>query len=471
MYNQSFMEDSLNKINMIINNFRLQLQPSEYTETVASGKFDLLLMWGTRIADIKKYEEEFKSVLGEKTTVDYNRGMVNIIIPKQQPDKLPLFDILNSKAFDNCEGTYKVALGEDVDGDLIIGDLEKWENVLVGGESGGGKSVCLHSFIISLIYSCSIDILRLVLMDFKGSELNCYDGLSYLLKPVVYDIGKAIHTLKWLNLEMDKRYNLLKNSGCRNIKRYNQKSNDKLPHIVVIIDEFSFLTLDKESGGDNELELVKLAQKARASGIHLILATQKPNAKVLSDLIKTNLTTRIAFTVPAWNDSKVILDEVGAENLTKRGGMILKDDEGLYKLHGTFISDDEIEEYIAPLIDLDQPIIIIDDNRLLDSVEVEYEEVEEKELEIVKQFVDVSVYCINNNKCTKTFIYEHIRKKFGTVEKLIDYMIQFEIVGERKGKEYPVFMSLENFNNNKDSFINIIKGENNGSQGKSKRWL
>lgn len=272
------------------------------------------------------------------------KSLVGIEIPNQAAAKVKLKDIILSPAFKGRSSNLAVCLGKDVSGKAWVADLAKMPHLLIAGSTGSGKSVAINSLLIGLVYQNSPDDLKLVLVDPKKVELSMYNDIPYLLTPVITDVKKTVNALKWVVSEMERRYQVLSNRGKRNIAAYNAaNAADTLPYIVFIIDELADLM--SVAAGEVEAAIVRLAQMSRAVGIHLVLATQRPSVNVLTGLIKANVPSRIAFSVPSQIDSRTILDMAGAERLLGRGDMLFVSPElgKPRRLQGAFLSDAEIE--------------------------------------------------------------------------------------------------------------------------------
>jgi S-DNA-T family DNA segregation ATPase FtsK/SpoIIIE len=274
------------------------------------------------------------------------KNLVGIEIPNTIPAKVSLKDVLQSSAFRAAKSKLAIALGRDVSGARCVIDLEKMPHLLIAGSTGSGKSVCINSIICAFLFNNSPNDLRLLLVDPKRVELTNYNGIPHLLSPVVTEVDKTVSALKWAVAEMERRYKMFSEQGKRNIIAYNSDPGPegKLPYIVVIIDELADLmaTSSKEVEGS----IVRIAQLARATGMHLIVATQRPSVDVLTGLIKANISSRIAFATASQVDSRTILDLSGAEKLLGNGDMLFIGN-GLNKpkrIQGCFVSDEEIEQ-------------------------------------------------------------------------------------------------------------------------------
>lgn len=279
-----------------------------------------------------------------------NKNAVGIEVPNAEKAMVTLREIIESDSYQNSKSKLNVALGRDIQGEATCADLAKMPHLLVAGTTGSGKSVCLNTMIVSLLYNASPDDVKLIMIDPKKVEFTVYKSIPHLLVPVVADPRKAAGALSWAVAEMDKRYALFADNGVRNLQGYNtfavSHSLPKMPQIVIIIDELSDLMM----AASNEVEdsICRLAQKARAAGMHLIVATQRPSVDVITGLIKANIPSRIAFAVKSQIDSRTIIDTQGAEKLLGNGDMLYCP-VGLSKpvrVQGSYVSDDEIERVI-----------------------------------------------------------------------------------------------------------------------------
>jgi S-DNA-T family DNA segregation ATPase FtsK/SpoIIIE len=308
---------------------------------------------------------------------------VGLEIPNEHREIVSLSEILMSKQYDNSASPLTLGLGKDIAGHPVVADLGKMPHLLVAGTTGSGKSVCVNALLISLLYKSKPDEVRLILIDPKMLELNVYEGIAHLLTPVVTDMKEAANALRWCVGEMDSRYELMAGLGVRNIAGFNRKVKEAieagepiedptfnpdvhppgtqpqklkpLPYIVVVVDEFAdlFMVVGKKI----EELIARITQKARAAGIHLILATQRPSVDVVTGLIKSNIPTRIAFQVSSRVDSRTILDQMGAENLLGHGDMLYMEAGSSLpiRVHGAFVDDHEVHKVVAFLKEQNEP--------------------------------------------------------------------------------------------------------------------
>jgi S-DNA-T family DNA segregation ATPase FtsK/SpoIIIE len=269
------------------------------------------------------------------------RKYIGIEVPNEEAELVSLLEGMQHKAFQQSKAFLKFVLGKDVSGRPVFVDLASLPHLLIAGTTGAGKSVCLHSVLRCLLLQRTPNELRLVLVDPKRVEMGTYNGLPHLLTPVVVEPEKVVGTLQWMSREMDSRYKKFAEAGARNIEDYNQRQAEKLPYIVVLIDELADLMMLAPE--ETERNLNRLAQLARATGIHVIIATQRPSVDVITGMIKANFPARIALNVASNVDSRVILDQPGAERLLGRGDMLYQapDAAAPIRLQGVYVSDDE----------------------------------------------------------------------------------------------------------------------------------
>jgi S-DNA-T family DNA segregation ATPase FtsK/SpoIIIE len=278
------------------------------------------------------------------------KGYIGIEVPNDQPAVVHLRDVIESEAFQRLRSPLRFGLGQDVSGRAVAIDLAAMPHLLIAGTTGSGKSVCVNALITCLLLHNTPAQLRLIMVDPKRVELSNYNGIPHLLTAVVVELERVSGVLQWVTREMEGRYQKLANAGCRNIAEYNakafQRGEKPLPYLVVIIDELADLMMLAPE--ETERSLTRLAQLARATGIHLVIATQRPSVDVVTGLIKANFPARIAFAVASGVDSRVILDQLGAERLLGRGDMLFQapDAAAPIRLQGAFVSDGEIQRLV-----------------------------------------------------------------------------------------------------------------------------
>jgi len=318
--------DNIKLIAQVLDSFKIGYTDMQVTEGTTVSLYEFKPKAGTRLSKIRNLKDEFAIALEAKSVRIIapipGRGTVGIEVPHKVKQILGLKEILNSQEFLTTEATLPLAIGKTITGKTFITDLADAPHLLVAGATGQGKSVGLNVMLMSLLHKKTPDELKLVLIDPKRVELSLYEKLngSYLAEPVVTEEAKASKVLHKLCSVMDQRYVVVSAAGKRNIKEYNEVADKPMPYIVVVIDEYGDLIM--QSGKSIERAICRLAQKARAVGIHLIISTQRPSATIVTGNIKANFPTRIAFRCTTGTDSRVVLDQVGAEKLTGNGDML-----------------------------------------------------------------------------------------------------------------------------------------------------
>ncbi|MCB0405470.1 MAG: DNA translocase FtsK 4TM domain-containing protein [Bdellovibrionales bacterium] len=305
---------------------------------------------GVKLKSIANVQEDLGIVMG---TPDLRivapipgKTVVGIEVPRPKSEIISLKQILSSKEFADKKIRIPVALGKSTDGQALIGDLAAMPHLLVAGATGSGKSVFVNSLITSFLYRMSPQQLRMILIDPKMLELNVFEGLPHLISNIVTRPQHAVNALNWAVMEMENRYNLMAEYGSKNIDSYNssmKSAANKMPYIVIVVDELADLMLT--SGGEVEEAITRLAQKARAAGIHLVIATQRPSTDVVTGLIKANIPSRLAFKVPSSVDSRTVLDTSGAEDLIGRGdSLMILPGKPIQRIHGCFTSEEDLQK-------------------------------------------------------------------------------------------------------------------------------
>ncbi|MFH1192541.1 MAG: DNA translocase FtsK 4TM domain-containing protein [bacterium] len=290
------------------------------------------------------------------------KALVGIEMPNQKVAIVGLKEILDSKEFRNRSSDLMLALGKDVAGKPIFIDLARMPHLLIAGSTGSGKTICINAIILSLLYQNTPETIKFIMVDPKRVELPIYNGINYLITPVITEVKKTVNALKWAICEMEKRFETLSNARKRDIDSYNKESGEKMPYIIIIIDELADLM--SASGAEVEAAIIRLAQMARAVGIHLILATQRPSVNVITGLIKANIPGRIAFSVASLIDSRTILDNSGAEKLLGRGDMLFISAEVSKpkRVQGVYVNDKEIKRVVRFIKDNSDEATQYDEN-------------------------------------------------------------------------------------------------------------
>lgn len=352
------LTEKATKLQRTLHSFGVSAKVENISVGPAITRYELKPAEGVRVSKIANLADDIAlNLAAESIRIEApipGKQAVGIEIPNKEKESVPLRDVIESDEFENNNSKLTVALGKDVAGNIVLADIAKMPHVLIAGSTGSGKSVCINTIITSFIYNAKPSEVKLVMVDPKVVELSVYNGIPHLLIPVVTDPRKAAGALAWAVQEMDHRYNLFAEKGVRDLKGYNavleNNSEDgsvgKLPQIVIIIDELADLMM--VAAKEVEESICRLAQKARAAGMHLVIATQRPSVDVITGLIKANVPSRIAFAVSSQIDSRTILDQVGAEKLLGKGDMLFYP-VGASKptrVQGAFVSDGEVEKIV-----------------------------------------------------------------------------------------------------------------------------
>ena len=347
------MYETSNKLISILENFGVKAKLLQVTQGPAVTRYEIQPSSGVKLSKIVGLADDLALNLAVPTVLVAavpGKAAVGIEVPNKETAAVTAREMLESDEFINSKSKLSIALGRDIGGRVVVGDIAKMPHVLIAGSTGSGKSVCINTIITSLLYKASPDEIKLIMVDPKVVELGVYNGIPHLLIPVVTDPKKAAGALNWAVSEMMRRYDIFAQEGVKNLAGYNlimeQQGKQKLPQIVIIIDELADLMM--VAAKEVEDYICRLAQLARAAGLHLIVATQRPTVDVITGLIKANIPTRIAFAVASQVDSRTIIDRGGAEKLLGKGDMLYAP-QGCRtptRVQGAFVSDDEIERLL-----------------------------------------------------------------------------------------------------------------------------
>ncbi len=353
------------------------------------------------------------------------KNTVGIEIPNEVRESVYLKEVIGNEKFQKKDIKLPIAIGKSISGLPIVGDLTAMPHLLIAGTTGSGKSVCINTIIVSLLYRLSPELCKFILIDPKMLELSAYEGIPHLLSPVITDSKKAASALGWTVREMNNRYKLMSREGVRNIDGYNAKHKLKMPYIVVVVDEMSDLML--VAGKEIENYIQKLSQMARAAGIHIIMATQRPSVDVITGTIKANFPTRISFRVSSKIDSRTILGEQGAEQLLGNGDMLFMSSANrIVRIHGPFISEKEIEKITNILRGQGEPdyideITANDKNDTLDNPsDSDTDELYNQALDIIK----------TEGKASTSFLQRKLQIGYNRAARIIDMMEEKGIISK-----------------------------------------
>ena len=374
------------------------------------------------------------------------KAAVGIEIPNKSTTMVGLRELIESDAFQNSKSKLTVALGKDISGQAVVADLAKMPHLLIAGSTGSGKSVCINTLINSILYKATPDEVKFVMVDPKKVELGNYNGIPHLISPVVTDAKKAASALRWAVHEMDRRYEVFANNGVKDMPRFNKLSQERLeaaateeekaaieimPYIVVLIDELADLMM--VAPADVEDAICRLAQLARAAGIHLVVATQRPSVDVITGIIKANMPSRIAFAVSSQTDSRTILDMGGAEKLLGRGDMLFYP-TGMPKpqrVQGVYVSDKEIDRITETVKAQAQPVY----NEEIGTAVVNTETAEETEEEWDELIPEATRLFIENGQASISLLQRRFRVGYTRAARIVDQMEQRGLIGPYEGSK------------------------------------
>lgn len=417
--------------------FQVSAQIESIMQGPAVTQFEITVSHGTKVSKIRNLADDLKLALAAKDIRIQapipGKSSIGIEIPNRVSRAVRLSEVTNSASFVESDSPLEAALGLDLTGKPVTLDLRKMPHGLIAGATGSGKSVCINSILVSLLYKAAPHELKLMLIDPKMVELAPFNHIPHLVSPVITDVKAATAALKWAVEEMERRYQLFAHAGARDITRYNaiaDKNNEhslKLPYILIVIDELADLMM--MSPADVEEAICRIAQKARACGIHLIVATQRPSVDVITGLIKSNIPTRIAFAVSSQIDSRTILDGQGAERLLGRGDMLYLGNgmSAPVRLQGTFVTDDEIEAIIEHVREQGEPDYIFDQEELLKKTEVSAEQDD--------LFEDVCRFVYEQGGASTSLIQRKYHIGYNRAARLIDMLESHGFVSEARGSK------------------------------------
>jgi len=370
------------------------------------------------------------------------KSVIGIEVPKKEISTVGFREVLESAQFIQSSSKLTVALGQDITGNSVIADLSAMPHLLIAGATGSGKSVCMNTIICSVLFKASPAEVKFLMIDPKMVELTNYNGLPHLVSPVITDPKKAAGALKWAVYEMEKRYNLFASTGVKDLHRYNELkrgTEEVLPQIVVLIDELADLMM--VAPGDVEDSICRLAQMARAAGIHLVVATQRPSVDVITGLIKANIPSRIAFAVSSQTDSRTILDMAGAEKLLGRGDMLFNP-VGASKpirVQGVYLSEDEIGTVVSFCKAQEKP-------EFLDEIVKNEHQTNAKQEEMDDLYIDAAKLVVTTGQASISLLQRRFRIGYSRAARLIDTLENKGIVGGYEGsKPRTVLMTLDQF--------------------------
>lgn len=433
----SWLQMQQEMLDETLENFNVHASVVNRTQGPAVTRFEVQPEKGVKVSKITNLTDDIKLSLAAKDirieAPIPGKSTVGIEIPNQTSRPVMLSELMNTEAFQSSESPLTAALGLDISGTPIITDLQKMPHGLIAGATGSGKSVCINSLLVSLLYKATPDQLKLLLIDPKMVELAPYNRIPHLVSPVITDAKAATVALKWAVEEMERRYQLFSHTGVRNMEKYNEYAShpdhtgEKLPYILIVIDELADLMM--VAPNDVEESISRIAQKARACGIHMIVATQRPSVDVITGLIKANIPTRVSFSVSSQIDSRTILDASGAEKLLGKGDMLFLPSGASkpVRLQGTFVSDEEIDAVVAHVRSQGEAEYIFEEKELLVK-----ESVKENTDELFEEACD---FVLSQNAASTSLLQRHFRIGYNRAARLMEALEDHQIVSGINGSK------------------------------------
>ena len=450
------LTDTATKLQKTLYSFGVSAKVENVSVGPAITRYELKPAEGVRVSKIANLADDIALNLAAETirieAPIPGKQAVGIEVPNKEKEAVHLREVLESEEFRNNKSKLTVALGKDVAGNIQLADIAKMPHVLIAGSTGSGKSVCINTIITSIIYNAKPSEVKMVMVDPKVVELSVYNGIPHLLIPVVTDPKKAAGALAWAVQEMDNRYNLFASKGVRDIKGYNkaiekEEGMGKLPQIVIIVDELADLMM--VAAKDVEEAICRLAQKARAAGMHLVIATQRPSVDVITGLIKANVPSRIAFAVSSQVDSRTILDSVGAEKLLGKGDMLFFPTGAPkpVRVQGAFVSDEEVEKIVGFVkqngtANYSEDILETIENSNKTEKELIQEQAEDDDTDPF--LMDAIDAVVEQGTASTSFIQRRFKVGYARAGRIIDQMEERGIISGYQGsKPREVLMSKE----------------------------
>ena len=416
-----------NLLERVFQDFNIEIQVINVKHGPVVTLFEILPAAGIKINTIINLADDISRSMGVgavRIAQIYGTQYLGVEVPNDQRETVTIKELLINENFKNTSSKIPICIGKDISGNIEVIDLSKTPHLLVAGTTGSGKSVFINTLLASILYKFSPEDLRLILIDPKMLELSVYNDIAHLLTPVVTEPKKAIIALKWVCKEMERRYSLMNEENTRSLEGYNDKSLEKLPYIVVFIDEMADLMMT--AGKEVEHYVQRLAQMARACGIHLVMATQRPSVDIITGSIKANFPSRISFQVASKYDSRTVLGEIGAEQLLGNGDMLMSKNGGnIIRYQSAFISDNEVNKLIKEikrsqtvqyLDELDEIIKNNDEN--FDNLSEEDEALITKSIELIR----------STNKASTSFLQRNFQVGYNKAARIMEALEQRGVV-------------------------------------------
>ncbi|MGG4488671.1 DNA translocase FtsK [Metabacillus idriensis] len=431
-----WLREQTELLNVTLENFNVKARVVHVTQGPAVTRLEVQPEPGVKVNKITNLTDDIKLSLSAKDirieAPIPGKNRIGIEVPNRHSKMVYLREILRSAEFRNNPSPLTAALGLDISGQAVVTDLKKMPHGLIAGATGSGKSVCINTILVSLLYKASPHEVKLLLIDPKMVELAPYHNVPHLVSPVITDVKAATGALKWAVEEMERRYELFAHAGARDISRYNElaakhNSGEHMPYLVIVIDELADLMM--AAPADVEEAICRIAQKARACGIHLIVATQRPSVDVITGLIKSNIPTRIAFSVSSQVDSRTIIDSAGAEKLLGKGDMLFLENgtSKAVRIQGNFVSDEEIERVVSHAKKQMKPVFLFEQEELMKKSSIGNEEDE--------LLLEACEYVVDQGGASTSSLQRRFRIGYNRAARLMDMMEKQGIISEARGSK------------------------------------
>jgi len=422
-----FIKENSNLLESVFADFNIEIKVINVKFGPVIVLYEILPAAGIKISTIINLAGDISRSMGVgavRISQIYGTQYLGVEVPNEHREKVTIKELLESNNFKNASLKIPVCIGKDISGNIEVIDLSTTPHLLVAGTTGSGKSVFINTLLTSILYKFSPEELKLILIDPKMLELSVYNDIAHLLTPVVTEPKKAIIALKWVCKEMERRYSLMNEEGTRNLDGYNQKANEKLPYIVVFIDEMADLMMT--AGKEVEHYVQRLAQMARACGIHLVMATQRPSVDIITGSIKANFPSRVSFQVASKYDSRTVLGEIGAEQLLGNGDLLMTKNGGnLLRYQSAFISDNEINRLIKE-IKKSQAVKYLDElEEIIKNNDENFDTLSDEDEELISKSIDLIK---STNKASTSFLQRNFQIGYNKAARVMEALEQRGVV-------------------------------------------
>ncbi|KGN02845.1 cell division protein FtsK [Clostridium novyi A str. 4570] len=441
------------KLEDTLNSFGVNAKVIQVTKGPSVTRFELQPSAGVKVSKITHLSDDIAlNLAASSVRIEApipGKSAIGIEVPNKIVSPVYLREVIESSEFVNFDKNIAFAIGKDISGNCVVADLSKMPHLLIAGATGSGKSVCINTLIISLIYKYSPEDVKLLLVDPKVVELNIYNNIPHLLIPVVTNPKKAAGALNWAVTEMSRRYNLFAENNVRNIEGYNElvnkgRAENKLPWIVIVIDELADLMM--VSPGEVEEYIARLAQMARAAGMHLVIATQRPSVDVITGVIKANIPSRISFAVSSQIDSRTIIDSAGAEKLLGKGDMLFYPvgESKPVRVQGAFISETEVENIVTFIKDKKGPANY--EQNIINEINTKVEKQDSDSDELMDEAIKIA---LENGQISTSLLQRRLKIGYNRAARIIDDMEDKGIISGKNGsKPRQILVDNEELKNN-----------------------